>query len=346
MPTPSQLITYDICYDNAANNYDVTNVAIVDTLPAETSFDFATAGGVYDDATHTVTWEIGTLSAGTEQQCVQMAVSVVSEATGTTIINSATIDSEETPPTTQTALTEICDNSPPIADPNGPYLGVANAVMVFDGTGSMDPDGDFLTFDWDWGDGTMSEDVGPIPEHAYEEAGIYNVCLTVDDGSAYDTACTTVVIYDPSAGFVTGGAWYDSPAGAYKPNPELAGQATFGFVSQYQRHATTPTGETEFIFHADDLFFHSESYEWLIINQAGTTAQFKGEGLINNELAPNGAPYSFIIWATDGLLNEEPDTFRIRIWYTESCGDSVIYDNGVEQEIGEGEIIVHVSRNW
>jgi hypothetical protein len=56
----------------------------------------------------------------------------------------------------------------------------------------------------------------------------------------------TVVIDDPSAGFVTGGGWIDSPTGAYQPNPTLRGKASFGFVSKYQNGAKTPTDETEF----------------------------------------------------------------------------------------------------
>ena len=43
-------------------------------------------------------------------------------------------------------------------------------------------------------------------------------------------------------GFVTGGGWIDSRPGAYRPEPELYGKATFGFVSKYKKGATTPTG--------------------------------------------------------------------------------------------------------
>ena len=60
-----------------------------------------------------------------------------------------------------------------------------------------------------------------MPTHSYTAAGIYDVCLTVNDGSVdSDPACTLAVVYDPNAGFVTGGGWITSPAGAYKPDPE------------------------------------------------------------------------------------------------------------------------------
>jgi hypothetical protein len=44
-----------------------------------------------------------------------------------------------------------------------------------------------------------------------------------------------------------------------------------------------------------------------------------------------------MLWAGDG----EPDTFRIKIW--EEIGDveMPIYDNGSDQTIGGGSIIVH-----
>jgi hypothetical protein len=46
------------------------------------------------------------------------------------------------------------------------------------------------------------------------------------------------VVYDPSGGFVTGGGWINSPAGACKLawcTDETVGRANFGFVSQYRK---------------------------------------------------------------------------------------------------------------
>ncbi len=45
------------------------------------------------------------------------------------------------------------------------------------------------------------------------------------------------MVYDPDDGFVTGGGWIDSPAGACQPDPNLSGKATFGFVSRYKKKA-------------------------------------------------------------------------------------------------------------
>jgi hypothetical protein len=144
------------------------------------------------------------------------------------------------------------------------------------------------------------------------------------------------VVHDPSAGFVTGGGWIDSPEGAYAPDPLLTGKATFGFVSKYKKGAQTPEGNTEFVFKAADLNFHSTSYDWLVVNQGGSNAQFKGSGTINGE-----GDYRFKLWAGDG----EPDTFRIKIWEEdENDNETVIYDNGFDQPIGGGSIVIHTKK--
>jgi hypothetical protein len=139
-----------------------------------------------------------------------------------------------------------------------------------------------------------------------------------DGGTASLTAETFLVIYDPSGGFVTGGGWIDSPPGAYAADPMLTGKANFGFVSKYKKGASVPTGNTEFHFKAGDLNFHSSSYDWLVVNQGGTNAQFKGSGTINGAAAPTGADYQFMIWAGD----DDPDDFRIKIWHDDGGASS------------------------
>jgi hypothetical protein len=210
-----------------------------------------------------------------------------------------------------------------------------------------DPDsGDQHTASWSWGEGTTSQ--GDVDDstgaatgsHMYESPGIYTVSLTIVDSfglSDTDVAATYVVVYDPNGGFVTGGGWIGSPAGAYVGDQSLTGKATFGFVAKYQKGATVPNGNTEFQFRVADLNFHSTSYQWLLVNQAGKNAQFKGDGTINGASAPNGHDYKFMIWAGDG----SPDTFRIKIWWEDTAGEHVVYDNGVLQAVAGGSIVVH-----
>jgi len=228
------------------------------------------------------------------------------------------------------------DNTAPTANPGGPYLGAINTAITFDGSGSSDPDGDLLTYAWAFGDGGSA--TGAMPVHSYTAVGVYDLCLTVNDGALdSEPVCTLAVVYDPSAGFVTGGGWINSPAGAYKADPNLSGQATFGFVSKYKKGAQVPTGTTQFQFDVAGFSLYSETYEWLVVNQSGTNAQFKGSGLINGTAAPNGSAYAFMLWAGDG----SPDTFRIKIWWEDAAGEHDVYDNGAAQAIGAGNIVVH-----
>jgi hypothetical protein len=214
-------------------------------------------------------------------------------------------------------------NTAPTAVPGGPYLTAVNTTIQLDGSASTGPEGDALTETW-------TAVAGAIVGSSYtagNTAGIFDICLTVNDGNLdSELACTIVVVYDPSAGFVTGGGWFDSPTGAYTADPDLTGKATFGFVARYKKGANVPDGNTNFQFRAGDLHFESTSYDWLVV--AGDTAQFKGEGTVNN-----AGSYQFMIWAGDG----SPDTFRIRIW----DGGGTVYDNGSQQSLGGGNIVVH-----
>lgn len=62
--------------------------------------------------------------------------------------------------------------------------------------------------------------------------------MTDKDGGVGQSVYQFVVMYDPAGGFVTGGGWITSPAGAYAANPALTGKATFGFESKYKTAIT------------------------------------------------------------------------------------------------------------
>ena len=106
-----EIVTYTICFHNKGNAFDVHNVTIVDDLPPETTFDSATGGGTYDSTTHTVTWDIGTLTAGQTEQYVtlDLQVDAVPESV---LINYCTIDSDETNPSTVYDETDVCPGGP------------------------------------------------------------------------------------------------------------------------------------------------------------------------------------------------------------------------------------------
>jgi hypothetical protein len=253
---------------------------------------------------------------------------------------------------------DVCD--PKVTSVTGPVHPVAiDTEMVSIGTFTDGDDDDHNTAVWDWGDDTTSD--GTIDQaqnsvsgnHVYAQAGVYAVRLTVSDSypASDEAVLAFVVAYDPDGGFVTGGGWIDSPAGAYCLDPTLTGKAKFGFVSKYKKGGTIPTGETEFNFKVADLNFHSTSYDWLVI--AGAKALYKGIGTINGE-----GEYKFMLTGIDANVNEhdafDVDRFRIRIWSEDDQeNENVVYDNGfgakddddfATTEIGGGSIVIHKSK--
>lgn len=118
--------------------------------------------------------------------------------------------------TTQITVTNV--NRAPIANAGGPYTGFAGAPISFNGLGSSDPDGDVLTYAWDFGDGGTSS--GSNPSHAYGLAGSYSVSLHVTDpGALFGDDVTTASIQTslPANVFFLGGFNYVLPQilGAY-----------------------------------------------------------------------------------------------------------------------------------
>ena len=209
--------------------------------------------------------------------------------------------------------------------------------------------GDAFTGLVNWGDGSSSTpSIAPFASlsgsHSYTTPGVYTVTFSVadDDGGSGSRSFQYVVVYDPNGGFVTGGGWINSPAGAYVAGPTLAGRAEFGFVSKYRKGATVPDGQTQFQFQAGGLNFHSTSYDWLVI--AGPKAQYKGIGTING-----AGDYGFLLTANDGQANGGGgvDRFRLKIW--DRATNAVVYDNQIGDAdtgnattaLGGGSIVIH-----
>jgi len=178
-------------------------------------------------------------------------------------------------------------------------------------------------------------------------AGVYSPTVTVTDAGTGTTqgVYQFIVVYDPSAGFVTGGGWLMVGTGSYSANPSLSGKANFGFVSKYQKGANIPTGDTEFQFQVASFNFKSTVYEWLVIS--GQKAQYKGSGTINGS-----GDYGFLLTETDGDAPggpSGPDKFRIKVWnkstsaivFDNAMGNSDDIDSANPQAIGGGSIVVH-----
>ena len=109
--------------------------------------------------------------------------------------------------------------------------------MAFDGSGSSDPDGDPLTFDWDFGDPSdPTAGSGPAPSHTYLDDGMFDVTLTVTDlPGVPDVAATTVAITNvsPTVGMITG------PLGPVLAGTEVTVSANFTDPGTLDTHMGT-----------------------------------------------------------------------------------------------------------
>ena len=189
---------------------------------------FSSAGSMDSDGTIVAyLWDFGDGSTSTDANPTHDYLAAATYDVTLTV----TDDAGATGSDSTTATIEAMQvNMPPVADPNGPYSGFIGDTITFDGSGSFDPDGTIMRYDWDFGDGGMALDGGAMPTHTYAAAGTYTVTLTVIDdmGETGETgsALTTATIEDRPPGGGEGctpGYWkqdhhFDSWAAPYTPD--------------------------------------------------------------------------------------------------------------------------------
>jgi hypothetical protein len=243
--------------------------------------------------------------------------------------------------------------APTVGGITAPLAPTAVNVAIAASAGFTNLDGNPQTAVWNWGDLTTSP--GSVSQtgttgtvtgsHSYSTDGVFTITLTVTDskgGGAATASFKYEVVYNPNAGFVTGGGWINSPAGAYPANPALTGKANFGFDAKYQSGSTVPTGSTQFQFPAANLTFQSTSYDWLVITT--NQGQYQGSGTING-----AGNYGFLVTALDNG-GSTPDKLRLKIW-DKNNNNAVVYDTqpgasttaAPTTALGGGRIQVHTN---
>ncbi|HET7499079.1 MAG TPA: HYR domain-containing protein [Candidatus Eisenbacteria bacterium] len=336
-PTGVTAVTYTAA-DPSGNTVTLTQlVTVTDTTPpkvAASNITLPTDAGLCSAA-------IANLGATATDNCGSPTLSSARSDTKsltdpfpkgvTTILWTATDAAGNVSTATQTVTVT---NATPVAEITAPSSGLVvpvNTPVSLTGTFTDDA-GDLHTASWTCDalacPASVNEDSRTASgSMTFATAGVYRIKLVVTDQCGGSSTAVTVggldamvVVYDPSAGFVTGGGWIQSPAGSYVPDPSLAGKANFGFVSKYKKGTTVPTGETEFQFKAGNVDFHSSSYDWLVIS--GARAQFKGTGTING-----AGTFGFLLSAVDGETagGGGRDKFRIKI--VDKVTSQVVYDN-------------------
>ena len=224
--------------------------------------------------------------------------------------------------------TDSVGNSEPSVGPvvSSTSLTTANTSITTTASFSDQDTSDTHTAVWNWGDGnttagTVTESNGSgsvLDSHTYTTAGVYTVTLTVIDNNNASGSSTYqyVVVYDPSAGFLTGSGKYNSQAGWDVQNPSATGDFKFGVQAKYTSANTTPTGDTKFKFQAGNLDFDATSYLWLVVS--GAKATLKGSGTVNGS-----GNYTFLISAIDGSQTNGQNLIRVQI---KDSSNNIIYD--------------------
>jgi len=87
-------------------------------------------------------------------------------------------------------------NLPPVADAGGDKSGTTGEAVSFDASASTDEDGTIESYSWDFGDGSSGD--GQKATHIYDNAGTYQVTLTVtDDNSNSSEDEISVIVSEP-----------------------------------------------------------------------------------------------------------------------------------------------------
>ncbi len=173
---------------------------------------------------------------------------------------------------------------------NSPIGGQAPCTMVFNGTGSADPDGVVAAWYWDFGDGTAGS--GRLATHTYTQPGRYTASLTVvDDSGLRDTRTVQVVI---------------SGAGGNKAPEVEAGPSVIGAVGEAIAIAgsvaddglPTPPGNVTAQW---SKLSGTGNVTFATASQPSTTANFSAAG-----------EYVLQLSAADGQLTSQ-DTVRVSV---------------------------------
>ena len=133
-------------------------------------------------------WDFGDGATGEGREVIHAY-----DRSGTYVARLTVIDSSGLANDGASAERRIRVNEPPVAVA-GPDQHVTASVVTFDGSGSFDPDGAIVSYDWDFGDGGTG--TGERVGHAYANPGEYRVRLTVadDSGAIRNTAEDTMTV--------------------------------------------------------------------------------------------------------------------------------------------------------
>lgn len=120
-----------------------------------------------------------------------------------------------------------------------PETGVAPRAVVFDASTSSDPDGNVVSYSWDFGDHTTG--AGSPVSHTYPSAGSYTATLTVTDDDGQSSASGKIITVCPPLSSVSLTPNPTSPTGVGSTVTSTAG-CTGGYMVSYKIQINDGTG--------------------------------------------------------------------------------------------------------
>jgi len=167
---------------------------------------------------------------------------------------------------------------------------------------------------------TISEHGGSGTASAFwtpAAAGFYPLSLTVTDkdGGTATVSGGTLVVFDPSAGFVTGAGWLLDSA---------HGLVVFAFEARYFDGEATPRGDVG--LGIPHLVLDDTHLDWLVVTPPSFALQ--GEARVGRT-----GGYRFRLDGTTG----HPDQLRVRVW---APGGTLVYDSTL-RSLAFGGVQIH-----
>jgi hypothetical protein len=203
------------------------------------------------------------------------------------VVNDGTIDS---PPDTVTIRTV---NNPPTAyaGPDVKVYIVDNTVVPLDGSGSIDPDGDALTYQWSLvtrPSGSQASLSGPTavnPTFVVDVPGTYIAELVVNDGKANSAPDSVTISTENTAPVAKAGPGQTAGVG---DTITLDGSGS------------------------SDLDGDALTYQWSLSVPAGSTAELSGATTVNPTfVADVDGDYMAELIVNDGKIDSEPSIVQI-----------------------------------
>ncbi len=186
-------IAYGVYFTDTLSEYlDASTLTLGPVYSAQDGIVIS-RNGIYDPAVRTITWfvgEVGPKCGGYTEFSINVKDNAVP---GSAILNYATVHFPSVPEITRTngVLSIVRINDLPIANAGKDLVVNTLEEIIFDGSGSLDPDGMIVNYTWDFGDGTFG--YGKSLVHKYLDDGYYTVSLTVKDNMDFlDTHKITV----------------------------------------------------------------------------------------------------------------------------------------------------------